>query len=48
VPSADACSKDRTFYTRSECELIQGNHLPTGMIEHGGVGMLPLRDMAII
>jgi hypothetical protein len=42
VPSEQSCDRDRTYGSRSECELTQASHMPAGILTNGGAGMLPL------
>jgi hypothetical protein len=40
VPSAKSCSHDRTFGSRSDCEMTPGSHMPAGVVT--STGLLPL------
>lgn len=40
VPSAKSCSHDRTFGSRSDCEMTPGSHMPAGIVTSNG--LLPL------
>jgi len=44
VPSHKACNSDRSFYTREDCELISGSHMPGGIMQNG-TNFRPLRSM---
>lgn len=45
VPSASACDPERFFESRSECELVQANHLPAGLVKNNGADMTPLSSV---
>ena len=42
VPSEQSCDRDRTYGSRSDCEMTQASHMPAGILTNGGAGMLPL------
>jgi hypothetical protein len=42
VPDERACDADRLFASRADCELVQGNALPAGIVQNNGVNMLSL------
>lgn len=42
VPNAQACSPERVFNNRADCELVRASHMPLGIDTKGGAGMLPL------
>lgn len=44
VPSDAACTNDRIFFTRGDCELISGSRLVAG-ISNNGQDFRPLADM---
>jgi hypothetical protein len=44
VPSDAACTSDRIFLTRGDCELISGSHLVAG-ISYNGYDFRPLSSM---
>ncbi len=48
VPKPDLCPGERSFASRSECELTQANHMPAGLIQNNGVSMLPLAQAKIV
>lgn len=45
VPSDHACDPNRTFPTRSACELVEASSMPLGVVENGGASMKPLGPM---
>ena len=45
VPSETACSSERTFNSRSSCELTPANNMITGTVRNGGIGIQPLSSM---
>lgn len=45
VPSDHACDPNRTFASRSECELVEASSLPLGVVQNGGATMQPLGPM---
>lgn len=45
VPSETACSSERTFNSRSSCELTPANNMITGAVRNGGIGVQPLSSM---
>jgi hypothetical protein len=45
VPSEIACSSERTFNSRSSCELTPANNMITGAVRNGGIGIQPLSSM---
>jgi hypothetical protein len=42
VPSASACVAERSFSTRSDCELVNASKLPLGVVGGAGTTMAPL------
>ncbi len=40
VPSANSCSQDRTFGSRSDCEMTAASHMPAGVVSDRG--LIPL------
>ena len=42
VPSEQSCDRDRTYGSRSACEMTQASHMPAGILTNNGAGMLPL------
>jgi hypothetical protein len=40
VPSPQSCSHDRTFGSRSDCEMTPASHMPAGIVTDNG--LLPL------
>ena len=42
VPSENSCDRDRSFGSRSDCEMTAASHMPAGVITSGGIGILPL------
>ena len=45
VPSETSCSSERTFNSRSSCELTPANNMITGAVRNGGIGIQPLSSM---
>lgn len=45
VPSSHACDPDRSFASRSDCELVTASSLPLGVVQQGGATMKPLGPM---
>ena len=48
VPKPDLCPSERSFDSRSECELTSANHMPAGLIQNNGASMLPLAKANIL
>lgn len=42
VPNPQACSPERVFNNRADCELVRASHMPLGIDTKGGASMLPL------
>jgi hypothetical protein len=42
VPQPDACSPERLFGSRPDCELVTASPLPLGLLNKGGAEMHPL------
>lgn len=42
VPSRDACDSNRVFGSRSACELVTANALPSGVVNATATSMTPL------
>jgi len=42
VPSREACDANRVFGSRSACELVSGNALPSGVVNATATSMTPL------
>jgi hypothetical protein len=42
VPNPQACSPERVFNNRADCELVRASHMPLGIDTKGGSAMLPL------
>ena len=42
VPSRDACDSNRVFGSRSACELVPANALPSGVVNATATSMTPL------
>jgi hypothetical protein len=42
VPSRDACDANRVFGSRSDCELVSANALPSGVVNDTRTSMTPL------
>jgi hypothetical protein len=47
VPSRGACTPERHYSSRAECELVQAMQLPAGPVTQGGASMQPLSKMNI-
>ncbi len=47
VPKPDLCPRERSFTSRSDCELTPANHMPAGLIQNNGASMLPLAKASI-
>ena len=48
VPKDSACTKDRVYHSRSDCEMAAANHLPAGVIKKNGEGIQLLGTMNIV
>lgn len=48
VPSERSCDAERTFGSRSECEMVGANALPAGVIKNNGQGTRQLASMSIL
>ena len=48
VPKDSACTKDRVYHSRSDCEMAAANHLPAGVIKKNGAGIQLLGTMNIV
>ena len=35
VPSDNACTSDRSFTTKGECEMVKASHMPAGIMRDG-------------
>lgn len=46
VPSSSACSPDRSYKSRSDCEMVPAHALPAGVIQDAGNRMIAFRDLA--
>lgn len=46
VPSSAACNPDRSYTSRSDCEMVQGHAMPAGIIKDAGNRMIAFRDLA--
>jgi hypothetical protein len=42
VPTDHACDPDRTFSTRSDCEIVTASAMPLGFLKYGGASDTPL------
>jgi len=47
VPKPDLCPRERSFGSRSDCELTPANHMPAGLVQNNGTSMLPLAKASI-
>lgn len=47
VPSESSCDSERSYPSRSGCELQNANHMPAGIPKNGGIDLQPLRSMNI-
>ena len=47
VPTESACSPERFFRSRSECELTPASPLPLSVQKNGGAGATPLSSMLV-
>lgn len=47
VPSRDACDSNRVFGSRSDCELVSANALPSGVLHATATSMTPLSTRPI-
>ncbi len=45
VPSDHACDPNRTYESRSACELVEASSMPLGIVQNGGAIMQPLGPM---
>lgn len=48
VPNDSACSKDRVYNSRTDCQMAAANHLPAGVVNSHAVGIQPLSTMNIV
>ncbi len=46
VPSNTACNPDRSYTSRSDCEMVQAHAMPTGIIKDAGNRMIAFRDLS--
>jgi len=47
VPKSDLCPRERSFASRSDCEMTPANHMPAGLVQNNGASMLPLAKATI-
>lgn len=46
VPAPAACTAERTFPSRSECELVNASRLPLGIVGGAGTSMTPMASLS--
>lgn len=46
VPSSAACNPDRSYTSRTDCEMVPAHAMPAGVIQDAGNRMIAFRDLA--